>query len=250
MLAVFGAAYIGVAMYAGSSFPFYTVESGSMMHSESSRIGVIDTGDMVVVREPSKVNIVSYVEGHGSGYSKFGGYGDVILYDRPGGTAVIHRAILYLEYAGADGTGKWWFARGLDSYTGVWSVDSVRADGAISGKLSMSGLGPVGSRSFTIDLDALVPVSGYLTMGDNNSEPDQINGVSQNALVGGDRILGVAGIEVPWLGVIKLFITGNNTDKIPANSIVMLIVSLIVVILLIVGVNLAYERYAKNKRNR
>ena len=247
VLAVFGAAYVCVAVYAGSAFPFYTVESGSMMHSSNSKIGVLDTGDMVVIRQPSKVNIVSYVEGHESGYSKFGGYGDVILYERPGGTAVIHRAILYLEYVETIGTDKWWRARGLNEYTGIWTVDSVRADGAFSGKLTMSGIGPVGNRSFTLDLNVLAPVSGYVTMGDNNSEPDQINGISYNALVGGGRVLGVAGFEIPWVGVIKLYITGNNTDKIPTNSVILLILTLIAIVAVIFAVNIAYERFVRKK---
>ena len=48
------------------------------MHSSDSRIGIIDTGDMLLVKDPDSKDITTYVEGSKSGYRSFGEYGDDI----------------------------------------------------------------------------------------------------------------------------------------------------------------------------
>ena len=61
--------------------PIVVVESGSMMHSDDSQIGVIDTGDMVLVQQvDSKDEVVTYLEGEGNNYITYSGFGDVIVY--------------------------------------------------------------------------------------------------------------------------------------------------------------------------
>jgi len=257
---VFVAAYACIALYAGSTSPFYTVESGSMMHSENSKVGIIDTGDMVIVRAASKADIVTYVEGHGSGYKKFGDFGDVILYERPGGAAVIHRALFYVSY-NAGGTwdvsslygygGSWYltgYAGGTYCYEvpgGTLSADSLKE---VRGVLAFENFGYDGKGSFIVNLDVLPKVSGYITKGDRNQDPDQSNGIS-GAAVGADRIIGVAGKEVPWLGCIKLFVTGNNADRIPGNSVILLIATFVLIVAAIFAANFIYERYVKKERN-
>ena len=243
VLAVFGIAYVGVIVYAGTSSPFYTVESESMMHSENSRIGIIDVGDMVIIRDTSKANITTYVEGRGNGYAKFGDFGDVIVYSRPGGTPVIHRAMLYVEYAGLDSGVRTWNVPSLAGYGGVWYINGVRGDAAaagapMSGVLRFEGLGWA-ERTVEINLNTLA-ASGYITMGDNNSVPDA-------GVVSKDRIIGVASIEIPWLGCIKLYATGNNTDKIPMNSVLMLILSLSMIVIAVVAVTVLYGRRKQKK---
>ena len=89
----------------GVSPPFTVIESNSMQHSDDkSQIGVIDTGDMIMVKSLGKSNVVTYVEGHQSGHQEFGDYGSVIIYKRAVGNPVIHRAILWIEY---DSDGIW-----------------------------------------------------------------------------------------------------------------------------------------------
>ncbi|MCL2143808.1 MAG: hypothetical protein FWH44_06105 [Methanomassiliicoccaceae archaeon] len=251
VLAVFGAAYVGVILYSGSSQPFYTVESGSMMHSGNSKVGIIDTGDMVIVRDPSKVNIVTYVEGHETGYGKFGDFGDVVIYERAGSTPVIHRAILYLESNG-DGT---WNAPGLEHYSGEWSYFSggvtyedngatdTRDPGSVKGALTFKNFGYKGE-TFSVDLNTITytggPEKGYITKGDNNP-------VTDGLLVPEERIVAIAAKEIPWLGCIKLFVTGSNTDRIPTNSVILLIIALAMIPAAIIGANFLYKTIKKEK---
>jgi signal peptidase len=211
--AVFVTAYASVIMYAGTSTPFYTVESGSMMHSDRSKIGIIDTGDMVLVRDPSKVNITTYVEGHSTGYGKFGDYGDVIIY-KDGSRTIIHRAMAYVEYD--PGTNKWTVRGVTGTFSGIFECDE-----------------------FSVNLDALTHGSGYITKGDNNIPND-------NGLVTDNMIIAVAAYEVPWLGCIKLFLTNSGSD-IPMNSVWSLMITIIVIILAVVGASILYDRLTKKK---
>ena len=102
--------------------PMVVVESESMMHDDDSMIGVIDTGDLTIVKKiHDRHDIVTYVEGnpkyqitwvdrdgtHGnqnfsgkiSPHKTYSDYGDVIIYKKNGmeGTPVIHRAMVWIE---------------------------------------------------------------------------------------------------------------------------------------------------------
>jgi len=222
----------GLFIYSGLSSPITVVESSSMQHSQdTSYIGIIDTGDMVVMRDPSKTTVTTYIDGSVLGYSKFGEYGDVIIYYR-GETAnpVIHRAFLWLEY-NADGS---WSASSLEQYTGNWTVEGHGANKweNMTGILSFTGLGFDGSSYASVDLDTLTvnyPHSGWLTKGDNNAYFDQAVGISLDGLITEETLKAVAGIEIPWLGCIKLYVTHNSQSiaMIPANSIPCLFVAIV-----------------------
>jgi signal peptidase len=73
--------------------PMVAVESGSMEPH-------MQIGDIVFIKNIDRVDIVTNEEGRSSGYTTFGGYGDVILY-RPYGqggvTPIIHRAMYWVE---------------------------------------------------------------------------------------------------------------------------------------------------------
>jgi signal peptidase len=100
------------------------VESESMMHGTDSQIGIIDTGDLTLVKKvDTRHDIITYVEGRGTytvqwteninnvtvpqsgafhgakaDYRTYGDYGDVIIYQKNGRsteTPVIHRAMLW-----------------------------------------------------------------------------------------------------------------------------------------------------------
>ena len=61
--------------------PMVVVESESMMHAEDSEVGVIDTGDLVLVKKTSgRGDITTYIEGKKRDYKTYGEYGDVIIY--------------------------------------------------------------------------------------------------------------------------------------------------------------------------
>jgi len=108
--------------YSGGIWPpMVVVESESMMHGDDSQIGVIDTGDLTLVKKiGSKSDIITYVEGRPSyqvsfeeagkgtttetfkgahaGYMTYSDYGDVIIYRKNGRgseTPVIHRAMVW-----------------------------------------------------------------------------------------------------------------------------------------------------------
>ncbi|GIT75236.1 MAG: hypothetical protein Ct9H300mP30_2980 [Methanobacteriota archaeon] len=95
----------------GSFPPMVVVESGSMMHEEEGSLGAIDPGDLVLVMDPDRVDIVTFVEATDPdddhfGHQSHGMLGDVIIYRKNGGsdTPVIHRAMLK---AVANSSGGW-----------------------------------------------------------------------------------------------------------------------------------------------
>ncbi|MDR2865884.1 MAG: S26 family signal peptidase [Methanomassiliicoccaceae archaeon] len=254
--ALFIAGFAGMLLYSGMSPPFYTVESGSMRHSDDSKVGILDAGDMVIVRHPSKSNIATYMESSATGYVNFGDLGDVIIYERPGKAPIIHRAIVHLEYQG-DRKDHKWYARGLDDYKGEWyctSIGNQPENGKLSGLLTFKEFGFM-KETIVIDLGALFSgqvygEGGYVTMGDRNSpNTDQGSGIT-DGLVTNDMIIAVAAHEVPWLGCIKLLITSTNTDRIPGNSIILLIASIVLILGSAIGLSFLYETYRRDRSKR
>ena len=74
----------------GSFPPMVVVESQSMMHEEDGSIGAIDPGDLILVMNKDRVDIVSFVEATQDGnehygYESHGMPGDVIIYRKNGG---------------------------------------------------------------------------------------------------------------------------------------------------------------------
>ncbi|MDR0777859.1 MAG: S26 family signal peptidase [Methanomassiliicoccaceae archaeon] len=246
--------YAGISAYSGTSPQFYTVESGSMMHThDSSKIGVIDTGDMVIVRDPSKMNITSYIEAHESGYTKFSDYGDVILYKDGTGRTIIHRAILHIEYLGSNE----WFVFGLKEYTGEWSCGPFNKNNydnePLSGTITFLNFGfkdktvdiNLGDTRFTRAGGGEVDVGtkGYVAMGDaNNPNYDKV-------FVKEDMVVAIATHEIPWVGVVKLYVTGTNVDRIPPNSLPLLIGVMVGIIVTLVVIGLVYDRHQNRKKD-
>ncbi len=227
-------------IYSGRWPPMVVVESSSMSHSEASQLGVIDTGDIVVVKQTSYNDIVTYVEGRASSHSTYGQYGDVIIY-RPMGsdqrTPIIHRPIVYIEYNSTSrsfdvpslsnlefGT-DWWSPQGEDRW---WGLDST---------LSIINYGH-SDVNVTINLGNLLNYehSGFITMGDNNITPtegryDQLFGSICPAPVKGEWVEGKARGELPWFGILKLSLMGR-TEDVPSNSVVSLLISIAVIVVL------------------
>ena len=189
----------------GVSPPFTVIESNSMQHSDDkSQIGVIDTGDMIMVKSLGKSNVVTYVEGHQSGHQEFGDYGSVIIYKRAVGNPVIHRAILWIEYD--SGT---WKAPSLENFKDsngnpLWECASGDFNN-LSGVLLLTLNNGYRNITVPVNIDDLQTHSGYVTMGDNNATVDQsASNISFNNLVNPERIKSVAWKEIPWLGSLKL----------------------------------------------
>lgn len=224
---VFVGGYASLVVYTGMTSPFSIVMSQSMQHDpDQSTIGSIDTGDIVIVREPDKVEIQSYVEGTQSGYSTFGDYGSVIIYNRGDNqNPVIHRAIVWLEYNEESDT---WSAPSLENYDGRWysiyydeNGQSVRNEtdfNNIRGTLYFEDI-TVSQKDVSIDLDTLEKSSGFLTMGDNsetNPNFDQPNIVDHT--ISYEDIRSVPVMEIPWLGTLKILVNGGNNLEYVPNS--------------------------------
>ncbi len=202
-----GYAFIHVS--SGLDSPLSVVMSSSMQHDNyESRIGIIDTGDVMVIQSPEKARLESYVEGTVSGYRSFGDYGSVIIYERGDDVnPVIHRAIIWLNYNG-NGT---WSAPSLQNYQGDWYCSNSTNYLKLSGTLYFDDITRSG-KDVKINLDSLEKQSGYLTMGDNpetNAYFDQAAGIISHP-VGTEEIRSVAMMEIPWLGVIKVYMTDGK----------------------------------------
>lgn len=225
-------------VYSGKSRPLTVVESKSMQHSDdTSYIGIIDTGDMVVMRDIGKVTIETYVDGYQNGHGSFGSYGDVIIYYREGKNPVIHRAILWLDY---DVSTDRWSSPALENYPAdLWENAGTWDD--LTGELVLKGLpGKNGSQiDATLNIDTLAHHSGYITKGDNNDYFDQ-NAIHVG-LVERSELKAVAGLEIPWLGCIKLLVNHKNTGMIPSNSIPCLAVLLLDIIMFIFMISTVTE---------
>lgn len=67
IVAVIGGGWVVISSSSGVSPPFTVVESYSMQHCQEddkhSELGIIDTGDMILVKNKNKTTITSYVEG-------------------------------------------------------------------------------------------------------------------------------------------------------------------------------------------
>lgn len=233
-------ASILLAMYAYTGLwpPLVVVESSSMMHSEDnvSYIGVIDTGDLVLVKSVDEASDVeTYMDGYTSGHRTYEDYGDVIIYRVNGnelGTPIIHRAILYLE-ANEDGRsfrceslryiepdavdGKWYTSDQDDTWDSITSVLRIRDVG-------------FQSETVTIDTSRLVVSSGFITKGDHNDAIDQ-ESISRNTPVSASWVVGKARGEIPWFGLLKLWTTDSLKSEAPENSVRNLWISMAAIVL-------------------
>ena len=278
IIAVFMVLLGSVYIYSGVNPPFSTINSGSMQHSpDESSIGTIDTGDMVIVKDPDSYDITTYVEGSKTGYKKFGEYGDVIIYKTQTNN-IIHRAMLELtlndiEYEGAQIKKQIWHIPSLIGYDD-WDIIEISVDGITSHKndpdlwdettgtltvtetnkdivnLALTDVGYSSSTAFVnlwdLGKQKEDGYSGYLTKGDNaetNTNFDQVILTKmRNKLVSDEDIKSVAVFEIPWLGCIKLLVNGTNTDQIPTNSVIDLVITFVVIILIAFGLNFVLTR--------
>jgi len=221
VLIVFGIIFL----YTQNWPPEVVVESRSMQHSDTeSSIGVIDTGDIVLVQvAPAKANVVTWVEGRAIGHSTYSDFGDVIVYrppTNPGDTPWIHRVILYLEWNITS--------NGYDvpSLLGLPRADWAARDAggsdlefpyAITGSVYLKHLGFRGDLGITFNLGELITQGyrqdGYITMGDYNSDRD-CSAVRDPCparpydrwVVPHANVIGKARGELPSFGLIKLLV--------------------------------------------
>ena len=252
---IIGGGYCVLIAYTGSTVPFSSVVSESMQHdNDRSSIGVIDTGDIVVVRDPSKTEIQSYVEGLSTGHNSFENYGSVIIYNRDGHNPVIHRAIIWLDYE----NGKWSSSE-LKNIEGQWHCEYLGTDGKLIRGTDPNDLKgtlyfhDIYGKAPYVNLDGLEKKSGYLTMGDNavtNPNFDQSSGIIDHC-ISLENIRSVTVFEIPWIGTVKLMMNGNeNLSHVP-NSLPSLIMALITIFSILFFVDLIYmNRFNRQIQDR
>ena len=241
-----------VLAYSGMWPPVYVVESASMQHSDTeSRFGIIDTGDMVIVQRSDGAGVRTYVDCYLDGDRSFGDYGDVIIYQRYGlsdVTPVIHRAMLRLVY---NASGPSFDIPSLAALPAEKWGNGNLPDGRWWHLGGVVEVFEIGYRSATlrVDLAALLSLyvgqglshDGLITMGDHNLEHvngewlgiyDQASPAICREPIKDEWIVAEAQIEIPWLGLIKLYAGGNLPPDTPNNSktgLIAVIVLLIVV---------------------
>jgi signal peptidase len=223
----------GIFAYTQTWPPMVVVESNSMQHSDTeSAIGVIDTGDLVLVQNTGEgTDIVTFLEGRHTGHMTYGDYGDVVIYNEvdlgiPGrirtGTPIIHRAIVYLEWNEAL-QGYDIPALGLSTNNGLWGCRGGTCNDSggpvgLTGTIWVGGMDVTHNRELEFNLDDIrdaaanwtadgVPYSGFITLGDNNNgavDTTTWNRTRVTRLSPPDAIVGKARGEIPWFGLIKL----------------------------------------------
>lgn len=171
--------------------PMVVVTSGSMMHADApyGKIGTIDPGDLILVKKISgRDDVITRGARNNpmTHHRTYGDYGDVIIYYPMGNkerTPIIHRAICWVEYKG-----------------GKYTVKEYGIENASTISISELHL-----------FDYEPTNSGFITKGDNNELPDQYSsgGICAQP-VKPEWIIGKARGELPWFGMIKLMIYGNQ----------------------------------------
>ena len=178
--------FASVALVAGLLFaisgvwpPMVAVKSGSM---EPHMV----KGDLVFVMEEQRfapeasvegTGIVTHETGSETGYRRFGGAGDVIIYRKNGDpdvTPIIHRARFWVS------GGENWYDRANESFVDGESCEAIS--------------------------NCPAPHSGFITKGDDNERYDQVSGISEPVRPG--WIKGTAEFRIPWLGHVRLELSG------------------------------------------
>jgi signal peptidase I len=252
---------VGLFAYTQNWPPVYVVESESMQHGSTDIVGLINTGDLVLAQKVDPSQITSYVFGERTGYSTYGEFGDVLLYNANGvaTTPIIHRAILYLTYNPATQGYNASFPANTPcgaAANAVYNITPTPTGGMgcadtsnlKDSTLTLYNIGWM-RVSFALDLSAgiLGAHSGFVTMGDNNYAgcnpappctglPDQTTG--RSTLVEPGWIIGVARGMLPWFGALKLALEGN-AGMVPAQSWQFLALTVVGLILLAFGIHYA-----------
>jgi signal peptidase len=232
--------------YTGNWPPLVVVQSGSMQHSgESSSIGVIDTGDLVFVKKLSDDEIpISYVEGEKIDHRTYSSFGDVIIF-RPNGnnsrTAIIHRAVIWIEFNGTtynnqtrDGGGYDVPSLGLRNVMTSFTIEDYEWP---QRPYSTDEEVDVESILDRFRAQGITPHSGFLTKGDDNDRVDQTSSFAGTQPVWiqpvkKEWIIGKSVGELPWFGIIKLKLERNGESErdIHSNSERNLWIALIVIV--------------------
>jgi len=245
--------------YTGVWPPMVVVESSSMMHGPDSQIGVIDTGDLTLVKAVhDRSEVITYIEARNPGdpnhgYKTYGDFGSVIVYQKNGisGTPVIHRAIAWIEFNATASVGG--DLRGDIPDIGIYAVSTYTLPYG------------VGFRKENVTINLLdifnairtskAPHGGFVTLGDNNRGAiDQARLQAQGSMlvepVRPEWVVGVAQGELPWFGLFKLWVSGQDTGTFPPSSSAGLILTIVIVVAVPLAADYLYSRWKKKGGDR
>jgi signal peptidase len=261
---IVGIILLSLFLYTSNWPPMVVIESKSMQHSDTeSSIGVIDTGDLVLVQKAhSTSDIITYVEGQATGYRTYGGYGDVIIYKAGGDfndKSIIHRALVRLDWNESSGTidipdlddEKWELGEDWSGTTG--GGDNVTSPYGLDGTIWLYHVG-YGDVTVTLSISAYVSQfiadnpngSAFIAMGDHNINLMAHTGNPDPSIIRLEWIEGRARGEIPWFGLLKLTLfrdagapccSGWADSAAPLNS----WDSLLIAIVLIIAVPIALD---------
>ena len=257
--------------YTGNWPPMVVIESNSMMHGDDSSVGVIDTGDLVLVKNINndRNNVKTYVDGARSNknYETYNAYGDVIIFRKNGleDTPVIHRAVVWLEY-NASGS---YLTQDANRKTvvrqGSFDIPSLKYMDPKQPYLNVTSFYiphyKPNAINLTVDLRVILnnyhktgdPHDGFLTKGDNNDQVDQLSSLVDSDFrpvepVKVNWIVGKAQGELPWFGIIKLWISGdteNPNSRVPNSSFRWLVISIVLIIAIPIALDILFTVVAK-----
>lgn len=243
--------------YTGVWPPMVVIESSSMMHGPDSQVGVIDTGDLTLVKAiHDRHDVVTFVEAKNSkdphhGFQTYGEYGNVVVYRKNGlaETPVIHRAIAWIEFNQTASDIQDRIFRGDIPDAGVYAQESYTVQNVLcAGSKHM----PVTIQMAAIFSSSVTPHSGFVTHGDNN--PPYVDQQVLQTASGGkvenikvDWVVGKAEGELPWFGLFKLWISGHDASKFPSSSVQGLVIT--IVLLVAVPIIVDYSLSWRKKRN-
>jgi signal peptidase len=144
---------------------------------------ITDTGRFAPDRARAGTGVVTRTAGQETGYWKFGDHGSVIVYDEPrdAGPPVIHRAHFWVE------DGENWYDRADPEYLIGSDCEELR--------------------------NCPAPHAGFVTKGDANGEYDQANGIAEP--IKPSWIVGIARVRIPYLGWVRLGVSGVVLDASP-----------------------------------
>lgn len=256
--------FILLAMFAYSGLwpPLVVVESNSMMHTteNTSHVGTIDTGDLVLVKKvDSPKDISTYVDGLSNGHRTYGDYGDVVIYKKGGSdsiTPIIHRAMIYLE-PNADGMS--YRAPALaDAPANKWTVSPEDNTWVhLNGTLTLLDVGyaheivqiDVSNMIRYFHIMGLQAQAGFITKGDHNPMTDQFYW-GPAPLVNFEWVIGMARGEIPWFGLLKLWNTHTLGSPAPPNSVTDLWISIAIIIATPIVIDILMAMREKRAKTR
>ena len=252
--------------YTGNWPPMVVIESNSMMHRSDSSIGTIDTGDLVLVKSISDHDdVITYVEGKKDGYKTYGSYGDVIIFRKNGlgDTPVIHRAVVWIEYNASGhhviegNAGKIYTNGSFDVPSlGKYDVMEFWIEDYVPNHFNLSVNLYAVMNNFK-NSPGVRRHGGFITKGGKNTRVDQESlQDSTGRIVEPIKtgwVVGNAVGELPWFGLIKLYIGGETDDKDstpPPTSVNMLILSIVLIVAIPIILDVLFSQLSKHKAKK